>query len=55
MWWVCRFCKYARELWYADGHNSIQCVHPVNDDRTTRDVSILDRCPEGKEPHGAGK
>ena len=46
---VCRSCQWRRELLYADGHSSIQCVHPVNDTRTTRDITLLDKCPEGKD------
>lgn len=47
---VCQSCSWHRALRYADGHNSIQCTHPVNATSTTRDITILPNCPEGKEP-----
>ena len=45
----CRSCRWASLMQYADGHYSTQCTHPVNDRRTTRDVAILEECPETKE------
>ena len=50
MFCICRYCRFGKSLRYADGHYSIKCVHPENDPRTTRDVTILDHCPIGKEP-----
>ena len=51
MWKACEFCKWARRIRYADGHSSIACTHPDNDANSTRDIVILRRCPEGREPH----
>lgn len=49
MAWTCHKCEYYRPLRYADGRYSIQCVHPVNDQNTTRDIVILDACPKDTE------
>lgn len=50
MYPFCAHCGYHGTIWYADGHASIRCLHPNNDPRTTRDIVIMSKCPEGKGP-----
>ena len=49
MFYTCHSCPWYKSLRYADGHTSIACHHPSIDPKTTRDIALMDNCPEDKE------
>ena len=52
MYYTCHSCPWYKSLCYADGHTSIACHHPSVDPKTTRDITLMDRCPEDKHNPG---